>query len=236
MFRFIFLLIGLFSIFTAVLSFVPSDGDSTLSEMKRDLTKKADITFTNLLEGLVGKSAPQVSNPVAINNPPTPVAQTKVAEPSTAGVCMVTLSGQHIPISEYKVTDGDTIRIWGSGYVDYPVRLIGIDAPEKSQRHGVESQDNLDALLQQGGEVIIVAHAFDNYDRILADVCVDGNSVNIQQVAEGMAYTYLTSHIPDPAFRSRLEYTMRQAKRDGVGVHGCTNCVAPHEYRKTNPR
>ena len=51
-----------------------------------------------------------------------------------------------------------------------------------------------------------------------------------------MAYTYLTYNLPDNAFKSRLEYAMRKAKRDSLGVHGCFNCVAPREYRKANPR
>jgi endonuclease YncB( thermonuclease family) len=134
------------------------------------------------------------------------------------------------------VTDGDTVRVWAGQYSDHPVRLVGIDAPEKAQPYGSVSRDNLDYLLTSGEQVEIVVQGFDKYDRILADICIDGASLNVQQVAEGMAYTYTVSHIADNSFRGRLEYAQRKAKRAGAGIHGCTDCVTPYEYRKNNPR
>ena len=233
MFRVIFLMIGLISTFSAAASFIPSEGSSTISELKRDLMEGAGIAN---LHGGFGANSPQQPTPSdGAANLADEAEPTGEALPTT-GICMVTTSGQHIPVTDYTVTDGDTIRVWNDASDDYIVRLLGIDAPEKAQRHGIDSQDNLEGLLQQGREVSIIVHTLDKYDRMLADVCVDGNSVNVQQVAEGMAYTYLTSHVPDLAFKSRLEYAMRQAKRDGLGVHGCTDCIAPHEYRKLNRR
>ena len=138
MIRLIFMLFGLLSIISTAAAIAPADGDSRFSEIKRDIF--------NYYSGIMSERGD------------APVAEKAQAQEPTSKICMVTPHGETVPVADYRVTDGDTIRIWGGEYENYPVRLMGIDAPEKSQPFGIDSQDNLEALLQRGGDVVVAAH------------------------------------------------------------------------------
>ena len=67
--------------------------------------------------------------------------------------------------------DGDTIRVGGER-----IRLRGIDAPEMSEFEGSAARQRLEELLRTG-PIHIVPHARDVYDRLVADVFVNGQNV-----------------------------------------------------------
>ena len=227
MLRFIFLFVGIFGMASATASFIPAGASAPVDGVKRNVGE----VFSNITPNFGKNEQAAPDHPFAASERTNLV--TDIA--SENKTCMVTPGGT-VEVERYLVTDGDTLRVWGGGYFNHPVRLVGIDAPETSQPYGIEARDNLDALLTTGEEVQIVVRGIDKYERILADVCLDGASLNVQQVADGMAYTYMVSHLGDNSFRARLEYAQRKAKREGVGVHACSDCVAPHEYRRANPR
>ncbi|MDH4080260.1 MAG: thermonuclease family protein [Nitrospira sp.] len=67
--------------------------------------------------------------------------------------------------------DGDTIRVGGER-----IRLRGIDTPEMSEFEGPAAKQRLEELLR-AGPIRIVPHARDVYDRLVADVFVNGQNV-----------------------------------------------------------
>jgi len=75
--------------------------------------------------------------------------------------------------------DGDTIRAGAER-----IRIRGIDAPELSEPDGLAAKQRLEALLQSGS-VRIVPRGRDVYDRLVADVFVNGQNVAEVLAAEG---------------------------------------------------
>lgn len=67
--------------------------------------------------------------------------------------------------------DGDTIRAGQER-----IRLRGIDTPEMNEPEGPAAKERLESLLRNG-TVSIVPHGRDVYDRLVADVFVDGQNV-----------------------------------------------------------
>ncbi len=70
-----------------------------------------------------------------------------------------------------RVVDGDTIRVGGER-----IRLRGIDTPEMSEFEGPAAKRRLEELLRNG-EIRIVPHGRDVYNRLLADVFVNERNV-----------------------------------------------------------
>lgn len=75
--------------------------------------------------------------------------------------------------------DGDTIRVGGER-----IRLRGIDTPEMSELEGPAAKQRLEELLHSG-PIHIVPHARDVYDRLVADIFVNGQNVAEMLIAEG---------------------------------------------------
>ncbi len=67
--------------------------------------------------------------------------------------------------------DGDTLRIGSER-----IRIRGIDTPEMSELEGPAAKQRLGELLRTG-PIRIVPHARDVYDRLVADVFVNGQNV-----------------------------------------------------------
>ena len=101
---------------------------------------------------------------------------------------------KHINISNVYVVDGDTIHGNDSASGErIKVRLTGIDAPEKEQPLGRESENELRNCI--GGEkkaelVIQSNNEKDKYGRTLARVEARGINCNQQQLEKGMAWFY----------------------------------------------
>ena len=79
------------------------------------------------------------------------------------------------------VVDGDTFR-----YGTERVRLRGIDTPELTEPGGPAARLRLEELVRSG-PVRIVPHGRDVYDRVVADVFVDGQNIAEKLQAEGLA-------------------------------------------------
>jgi endonuclease YncB( thermonuclease family) len=73
-----------------------------------------------------------------------------------------------------KVTDGDTFR---TASRKKSVRLANVDAPEKGKPGSVKATNALKNLIQ-GQQVQVDTVARDSYGRSVANVKVDGKSVN----------------------------------------------------------
>lgn len=77
--------------------------------------------------------------------------------------------------------DGDTIRVGGER-----IRLRGIDTPELSEPEGRAAQQRLEELLRSG-PIDIIPHGRDVYDRLIADVFINGQNVAEILRSEGFA-------------------------------------------------
>ena len=79
------------------------------------------------------------------------------------------------------VVDGDTLR-----YGAERVRLRGIDTPELNEPGGQAARQRLEEWLRSG-PLRIVSRGRDVYDRLVADVFVDGQNVAEMLSREGYA-------------------------------------------------
>jgi endonuclease YncB( thermonuclease family) len=79
------------------------------------------------------------------------------------------------------VIDGDTVRVGSER-----IRLRGIDTPELSEPDGWAAKQRLEDLLGKGS-IQLVPHGRDAYDRLVADVLVNGQNVAEILEREGFA-------------------------------------------------
>ena len=88
------------------------------------------------------------------------------------------------------ITDGDTITVLDANKTEHKVRLMGIDAPEKSQDFGSASKQALSNYIYQR-EVTVDYKKIDKYKRIVGKVILDGQDICLQMIREGMAWHYV---------------------------------------------
>lgn len=129
-----------------------------------------------------------------------------------------------------QVYDGDTITVEVEEQGQpkkKKIRLLGVDAPEKSQAYGKHSQQFVKTLVQ-GKYVTIREQGKDRYNRILGQVFLqDGRSLNQELVKAGLAWWYY--QYSDSRTLAQLELEARLAH---VGVWQGKNPVPPWVYRK----
>jgi len=94
-----------------------------------------------------------------------------------------------------RVSDGDTIKA-ASDHLEIIVRLVGIDAPEKSRKKGEPGQPysrkatKYLASLVLNKNITIKEYGTDRYKRILGVVFVNGKNANLEMVRAGLAEVY----------------------------------------------
>jgi len=118
----------------------------------------------------------EVTASVAVGPPPSPLPASGPPLPGTGlTACIVT-----------RIRDGDTIECKGRG----PVRLIGIDSPERDQSpFGAMATDGLLALVSLRDTIQLSGdrEARDQYGRLLGYLWRDGVSVNFLMIRQGWA-------------------------------------------------
>ena len=87
------------------------------------------------------------------------------------------------------ISDSDTLSVDRNGS-EIAIRLGCIDAPENDQSGGDLAKQRLSQLLPVGQAITVRAIEQDQYGREIAEIYVDGQSVNLQMVAEGHAVVY----------------------------------------------
>jgi len=139
-----------------------------------------------------------------------------------------------------KIYDGDSIKIKGLE-LEFQIRLVGIDAPEmgyknqKGQKFSQEAKTFLESLIYKR-VVTIKGYGMDPYKRQLAEVFVDGDTVNLEMVKAGFAEVYKgeqpKTFDAKPYYEEELK-AKRQAK--GSWVDGY-RFESPLEWRQKHPR
>jgi micrococcal nuclease len=82
--------------------------------------------------------------------------------------------------------DGDTFRASPPNRQTITIRLGCVDAPESSQAWGSEAAQRLKQLLPKGQAIALRKIGTDRYGRVVAEVFVQGQSVGLQMVSQGL--------------------------------------------------
>jgi endonuclease YncB( thermonuclease family) len=148
-----------------------------------------------------------------------------------SGVLLVSCSialAEEFDAKVIAVMDGDTVMVLRDGK-KIKVRLANIDAPEADQEFGRESRQALaDKVLKK--QVHVNSQAVDSYGRIIAEISLDGQSVNEVQVNSGMAWEY--SHFHRNKRYLSLNQQAQQSRRGLWAKNG--QPISPEQWRKTH--
>jgi endonuclease YncB( thermonuclease family) len=129
------------------------------------------------------------------------------------------------------ITDGDTITVLEADKTEHKVRLMGIDAPEKSQDFGATSKQALSNYIYQR-EVTVDYKKFDKYKRIVGKVILDKQDVCLAMIELGLAWHYKDyakeQSKTDRDLYSQAELKAREAK---IGLWQDNKAIEPSAFR-----
>ena len=128
-----------------------------------------------------------------------------------------------------QVYDGDTYKILDKGKFQI-IRLANVDAPELGQYYGSIVKAGVSKLIL-ARIVKVEAYGKDRFGRTLANITVDGKSLDSILIAYGWAWHYVQySH---HKYLSVYESIAKEAK---FGMWRCNKNVPPWIWRKFNKR
>ena len=129
------------------------------------------------------------------------------------------------------VSDGDTITVLDANMTEHKVRLMGIDAPEKSQDFGNQSKQALSNYIYQR-EVTVDYKKIGKYKRIVGKVILDKQDICLAMISDGMAWHYKDyekeQSKADRDLYSQAELKAREAK---IGLWQDSKAIAPSAFR-----
>jgi endonuclease YncB( thermonuclease family) len=144
--------------------------------------------------------------------------------------------------SEYQVSrviDGDTVEV-KKGSIKLTIRLVGIDAPEESHKKYEPGQPFSQKSTQYLAKIAlnrsadVKSYGADRYGRVLGEVFVDGNNVNLEMVKAGLAEVYRGTPAPGQDV-SPYWSAEEAAKKAGKGMWSLGDkYVSPREWRRTH--
>jgi endonuclease YncB( thermonuclease family) len=138
-----------------------------------------------------------------------------------------------------RVIDGDTIEV-RKGTIKLTVRLVGIDAPEESHKKYQPGQPFSQQSTKYLAKIAlnrpadVKSYGADRYGRVLGEVFVDGNNVNLEMVKAGLAEAYRGTPAPGqdigPYWKAEEE-----ARKIGKGMWSLGDkYVSPREWRRVH--
>lgn len=159
--------------------------------------------------------------------PQNPQEERRANDPSGA-----VSAGESVEAKVVKVSDGDTITLLRDR-TQIKIRLLGIDAPEKSQPFGEVCRKTL-AELVAGKTVRVDIAARDRYGRAIGKVLVGDRDANLAQIEAGCAWHY-KQYSRNQTARDRELYSDQElkARREKRGLWRDPRPQAPWEYRKS---
>jgi hypothetical protein len=119
------------------------------------------------------------------------------------------------------VEDGDT-AIFELAGARTPVRLLGINAPERAECMYEEATAGLEEALE-GREIVVDARGQDQFGRTLAYLWADERSVNLDQVDAGLAIA--TTPEPSDDLGDDLLRAEEAAYESGIGLWDACDAV-----------
>ena len=129
------------------------------------------------------------------------------------------------------IADGDTITVLDSEKTQHKIRLMGIDAPEKSQAYGQASKQNLSNMVL--GKIVSIEWVkYDRYHRIVGKVLINEMDVCLEQVKNGFAWHY-KQYQNEQSMKDRLIYANAEltARNEEIGLWRDVEPVEPSHFR-----
>jgi len=137
------------------------------------------------------------------------------------------------PAKVVGVADGDTVTVLiDCAKFEMPVRLSGIDAPEKKMPFGDAAKKSLSELVF-GREVIVDFEKRDKYGRLVGKVIVDGKDASHYQLLRGLAW-HFKEYQYDQTEADRVVYASAEdaARALRVGLWQDAAPESPWDWRK----
>lgn len=132
------------------------------------------------------------------------------------------------------VSDGDTITVLDKSSKEHKIRLMAIDAPEKSQAFGMEAKKTLSNYIYKK-EVSVEYKKYDKYKRIVGKVTLGEEDICLHMIREGMAWHY-TEYEKEQSNADRELYREAEVKaRDLiVGLWHQADALKPSKFRSSH--
>lgn len=213
----------------ALPSTIPPGGvtTSTKPNIQSTATLPTTITGSQLQPGRSSTQSNQLSLPLVIAKGEN--HSTTSGTPTTSTITLPHLFQlypclPHNPIEIAEVihvVDGDTIRVSMDGQ-DLPLRYIGIDAPENTEKveaFGEQAFERNQQLLQ-GKSVFLIKDVseMDRYQRLLRYIFAGEEFINLILVKEG--YARAIRYPPDTACNALFQQAQIVAQSNHLGIRG----------------
>lgn len=124
------------------------------------------------------------------------------------------------------IVDGDTFDLLTKDTVKIRIRLNGIDCPERKQDYYQVCKDALSKYII-GKNVTLITHGRDRWRRVIADVYVNKQYINLKMVENGYAW-----HFKKYSKDKNLAKAEENAKIKKLGIWKMKNPEAPWNHRK----
>lgn len=136
-----------------------------------------------------------------------------------------------------RVHDGDTLKVKGDSG-ELTIRLVGIDAPEKSKKKREPGQPFSQKAKEYLADLVlnrsvdVKEYGVDRYGRILGIIVLEGTNINLEMLKMGFAEVYRGKPVRGfdiaPYIAAQKEATERQR---GMWVQGM-EYVSPRDWRR----
>lgn len=124
------------------------------------------------------------------------------------------------------IVDGDTFDLLTEDTVKVRIRLNGIDCPERKQDYFQVCKDAISSYIS-GKNVTLITHGKDRWKRVIADVYVNKENINLKMVKNGFAW-----HFKKYSTDINLAKAEKTARRKKAGIWKMNNPQAPWNFRK----
>ena len=125
-----------------------------------------------------------------------------------------------------RVIDGDTVSVLDKNNTQHRIRLAQIDAPETKQAYSNVAKEALSSLVANR-EVTVKVDGIDRYQRVLGELFIADQNVNLYLVRNGLAWAY-TAYVTDDNY----VVAQRLAQKEQRGLWADPHAVAPWEFRR----
>jgi Micrococcal nuclease (thermonuclease) homologs len=175
-----------------------------------------------------------------ISSPPIPPSPELMTSPSPTNTSSLSPTQLETPsglLVGYvaNVWDGDNITIKTPQNSMIDIRLACIDAPERGQAPwGERSTQYLKQLLPLGAKISYRPVGTDRYGRVVAEIFVNNQSINLKMVLQGEAVVYHRYLSSCEADRQKYLDAETQAQRQSLGFWSQPDPEMPWDFRRRN--
>lgn len=130
------------------------------------------------------------------------------------------------------VPDGDEVRLKTNDGKTYPVRIHGIDSPEKDQDYGTAARRALESLVLDK-DVKVVVHRKDSEGRYMGTIFREGQDIGVVMLENGSAWHYKRVS-GEQTSEGRVRYAKAElrAREAKAGLWAAAMPMPPWEFRE----